>query len=199
MKIKYIVETLAIATIFASSLNLAHAAPISLQGGTVTASYNGEASGMRGADSAYEPGPVSHVTSVSGADMEYISSDFQFIFDLSTDGLLTVFSNADAVETTPGSFTAIFDFGTTLASAITSFTALDLTGVSGTPTFTVLNSHAVALSYSNLAFRDAFGSFTAQIGTDAVAAVPEPGTLGLLLAGLGAFALRRLPTRKRTA
>lgn len=192
MKTKKILETV----VFAAALmaGQAGAAPISLQGSTITGSYNDSAAGMLGLDHFFATEPGSNTTAFAANDLEFLTGDALFAFDFTTGGQLTVYLNDLAVV--PGDYRVVFDFGTTLAGKIGSFALLDTSGIGVQPTLSILNDHTIALDLSNVTWNDAFGSFTAQIGT---AEVPEPGGIGLLLAGTAGLALARTRRRKASA
>lgn len=189
MKTKKTLETLVLAAaLFAGGQ--AGAAPISLQGSTVTGTYNGSADGMLGADQLHQPGSGSNTTAVSAADQEFISADAGFIFDFTTDGQLIVWRN-DPLLPVPGDYRFVFDFGASLAQRIGGLTLLDTGSIVGQPGLAVLGNSSFALDLSNLAWDDGWVNFSLQIDAAAAAAVPEPGALGLLLAGAAGFAVSR--------
>lgn len=195
MKTKKILETV----VFAAALmtGQAGAAPISLQGSTITSSYNGSFDGMLGLEHGFAAEPGSNIVGMDNADpvgVEFLTSDILFGFDFSTGGQLVVYMNDLAVA--PGDYRVVFDFGTTLAQKIGIFAPLDTSGIGVQPILSILNDHSIALDLSNVTWNDAFGSFSAQIGT---ADVPEPGGIGLLLAGATGLALVRTRRRKARA
>lgn len=193
MKIKTILGTLAAGFL---AVGQAHAGPVSLQGTTITASYNGAASGMLGLDHAYQPEAGSNVTMLAPDDVEFITSDYLFMFDFSETGLLTVYNNS--IDPIPaGDYVLRFDFGATLASAITSFSLLDASGISGLPLMTFEDAHTIALDLSDVQWSGQFGMFTVQLDSLAPGTVPEPGAMSLLLVG-AAGALLATRRRKRS-
>ncbi len=188
MKTRFVLETLVLAA--ALTATQAGAAPISLQGSTVTGTYNGSAEGVLGLDHLFAPEPGSNTTAVNpnGYDeLEFLTADTLFGVDFSDGGLLTVYLNAETVV--PGNYRLVFDFGTSLAQGIGGFTLLDTGAIGGLPALSVLNERSVAIDLSAVTWNGAFGSFTAQL--DAAAAVPEPGSIGLALAGLAGLAAAR--------
>lgn len=187
MKTKIILETLVLAAALTASQ--AGAAPISLQGSTITASYNGAPEGMLGLDHGYAAEPGSNTTAFDPTPytgMEFLTGDYLFGIDFTADGQLVVMLNQLAIE--PGDYRLVFDFGSTLGQKIGSFTLLDTSGIGVLPLLSILDDHTIALDLSNVTWNSEFGSFSAQIGT---AQVPEPGGIALLLAGTAGLALAR--------
>ncbi|TFW09559.1 hypothetical protein E4K72_05385 [Oxalobacteraceae bacterium OM1] len=147
MKKTIILETLVLAAVLAASP--AKATPLPLQGAKITATYNGSAAGMLGFDSGYSGGPGSNITGLDPSDIsvEFLTSDFLFGFDFAEDGMLTVYNN----DTIPfGSYSIVFDFGSSLSQAITSFTLADRNAIGGMPALSLINSHAIGLDLSNV-------------------------------------------------
>lgn len=188
MKKTIILETLVLAAALAAPY--ANATPISLQGATITATYNGSAAGMLGLDHDYGSGPGSNVTGLDPFDtsVEFLTSDFLFGFDFDKDGMLTVYSNG-AVPV--GAYSMVFDFGNSLSQAITSFSLDDISAIGGMPALSLVNSHAIGLDLSNVTWSSDFAFFSAKIGTSAVTAAPEPGSIALVLAGVAGVAVTR--------
>ncbi|MCC2958708.1 PEP-CTERM sorting domain-containing protein [Massilia sp. IC2-477] len=188
MKTKIILETLVLAA--ALTATQAGAAPISLQGGTVTATYNGSADGVLGLDHLFQPEPGSNTSAIDPAgypDLEFLTADGLFGFDFTPGGRLDVYLNQPSVEA--GQYRLVFDFGASLAQEIGSFTLLDAGAIGGLPTLSVLSGTSIAIDLSSVTWNDTYAMFSAQIGT--AAAVPEPGSVGLALAGLTGLALAR--------
>ena len=194
---KTIMETLVLAALATGQAYATpiHAAPISLDKATVTATYQGAAGGMLGLDHNFQSEPGSNTSGIRppGSGVEFLSSDYLFGFDFSAEGQLTVYNNAPLPERQAGDpgYTFTFDFGSTLAAPITSFTLLDGSMVSGLPGLSVVNGHSIALDLSSLAWNGDFSSFSAQLGTQDASPgseVPEPATLGLLLLGAAGLA-----------
>lgn len=188
MKTKKILETLVLAAALTASQ--AGAAPISLQGSTISGSYNGASDGMLGLDHLFSAEPGSNVTAIDPSDqggVEFLTGDYLFGIDFSTGGRVSVILNGLAPE--PGEYRLVFDFGSSLAQQIGSFTLLDIDGIAGLPVLSVLDGHTIALDLSALTWNGEFAGFSAQIG--AAAAVPEPGSIGLVLAGVAGLGLAR--------
>lgn len=190
MKIKHILQALALAALAQGS---AHAAPISLQNASITATYNGAADGMLGLDHGFaaEPGSNTSTLDPSGTGVEFFTSDFLFGIDFDASGLLTVIAN---YAVAPGPYSMRFDFGASLAGIpITAFTLAGSSGASGTPGLSIIDSHTIALNLSTVDWSE-FGSLTARIETADAVAVPEPAAPAIVLGGLAALALvRRRP------
>jgi hypothetical protein len=172
----------------ALSIGQAFAGATSLQNATITATYNGLASGMLSFDSDFGSNLLpTNVTKLdaTNSNLEFLTSDFNFGFDFSKSGLLSVYNNQDV---TAGSYSATFDFsGLISGETINGFTLADTSTISGTPLLTVLNDHQVQINLSNVNWgSNGFNSFTAQL---AIAAVPEPVAPAMLIAGLGMLGL----------
>lgn len=189
MKIKKLLGTLAAAFLVAGT---AQAGPASLHDAIITASYNDDSGGMLGLDHLYQPGAGSNVTAISAGDIEFITSDFRFMFDFTEGGGLTIYNNSD--QPIPfGAYAMRFTFGPSLATPITGFALADASAISGMPLLTVEDGNTIALDLSALQWNGPFALFTAQLDSTVV---PEPGGLALLLAGAGAAMLTR---RRRQA
>jgi hypothetical protein len=187
MKTKMILETLALAALVAAGQ--AQAAPISLQGATITATYN--AGNVLGLDQGFQDIAGSNTTALDPTDsgVEFITADYLFAFDFSNSGVLTVYNNGPVPA---GTYSFTFDFNASLAQPVTSFGLLDTSAIGGMPALSVLSNHSIGLDLSNVTWNPDFMPFTTQIGT--AAAVPEPGSAALLLVGVAGFAASR---RKR--
>ena len=190
---KIIMETLVLAALAATQV---HAAPLSLDNASITATYNGTAD-VLGNDSGYLPGPGSNVSGLDPNDsyVEFLSGDALFGFDFTRAGLLSIYANI--VPPLDGSYRFIFDFGSSLAAPIASFTLVDASAVGGMPVLSVLNSHSIGLDLSGLDWNGDFIPLTAQIGSADAADVPEPASAALLLAGVAGLAMSR--RRKHSA
>lgn len=185
MKTKMLLGTLAAMALAAGQ---GQATTLPLQNATITASYQGDSSGMLGVSHLFAPGPGANIDTIDPngfAEPEFITSDFNFIVDFAADGLLTVYNNA---LITPGAYTMRFDFGATLGAALTSYSLVDTAAIGGVPLLTLLNGNSLGLDLSGVTWNSEFSSFSVQL---AAAAVPEPASAALLLAGLSALALAR--------
>ena len=193
-------ETLARAAIAASAITAvtataipAGATVLPLQNATITATYNGVGAAMLGLDDGFSGSPGGNRTALDplGASVEFLSTDFTFGFDFAADGTLSIYNNSGA-PLAPGAYSFRFDFGSTLAAPITAFTLLDGSAVAGVPVFSILDGGtALGLDLGGLTWSGDFLPVTASIGSEQAAAVPEPGSMSILLAGAGAIALAR--------
>lgn len=190
MKTKKILETLVLAALCSGT---AYAAPISLLNASISASYNSAASGMLGIDFLAGDSAVQNVNGiVDGA--EFLTSDFQFGFDFSNAGALTVFANGPVAA---GAYTMRFDFGNSLASAITGFALVDGSAIGGVPNLKVIDGHTIELVLSNVTWSSDFAAMTTQLSTSAATALPEPGSSAIVLAGIAGLALARRSRKPR--
>lgn len=190
MKTKKILETLALAV---CSAGAAIAGPLPLQNASITATYNGSAAGMLGLDSSYAAVPNSNTSTLDPFDInvEFFTSDALFGVDFSTTGALTIIANS----TIPvGAYSMRFDFGTSLAHAISGFTLVDGSAIGGLPGLSILDAHTIQLDLSSVTWNGDFATMTAQIDA---AAVPEPGSTTMVLAGLASLALVRRARKPR--
>ena len=170
----------------------AHGAPVQMQHASITATYNGAASGMLGLDHGFaaEPGSNTSMLDPAGIGVEFFTSDFLFGIDFEASGALTVIAN---YAIAPGPYSMRFDFGSSIASTpITAFRLAGSSGASGTPGLSIIDSHTIALDFSTVNWNE-FGSMTALIETAApmAVAVSEPGAPAMALAGLAALLLSR--------
>jgi hypothetical protein len=159
-----------------------------LQGATITASYN--AGAVLGADHGYAAEAGSGTTALDSAPdaLEFLSGDYLFGFDFTDDGTLTVYAN-DTIA--PGNYRFRFDFGSTLAAPLAAFTLLDASAIGGMPLLTVLDSHTIGLDLSSITWNSSFAAFTTQIALVDATDIPEPGAGALVLTGLMGVALTR--------
>jgi hypothetical protein len=186
MKTITLLETLVLAALAAGP---AHAAPISLEGASITATYNGSA-GVLGLDHDFAAEPGSNTTRLDPSDsgVEFMTGDYLFAFDFTKAGLLNIWINGTPAAN--GDYSFSFDFGNTLGAPITSFTLVDGTAVDGMPGLSVVNGHNIGLDLSRLTWSGDYASISAQVGTSDTD-LPEPASAALLLAGAATLALAR--------
>ncbi|HEX8406007.1 MAG TPA: PEP-CTERM sorting domain-containing protein [Duganella sp.] len=182
------------AACFALAAGAAHAGADPLDHATITASYNGQPGAMLGADHQFADEAGSNVSGLDPAEpgTEFLSADYLLAFDFAPDGRLTIFNNGTLPA---GAYSATFDFGATLAAPIVGFSVLDAGPTSGTPVLSIVNAHTILIDLSGVAWNGDFNALSTMITLQApVAAVPEPATAWMMLAGLagvGMLARRR--------
>lgn len=187
-------ETLARVTIMTAAMGaagIAQATVLPLQNTSITATYNGTAA-MLGFDTGYSGAAGGNTTKLdpTAITAEFLSADAVFAFDFGADGSLAIYNNSGfAVE--PGAYSFRFDFAS-LTTPITAFKLLDASAVGGLPVFSILDGGlALGLDLSGVTWNGDFLPITASIEAAQASAVPEPGTMSVLLAGVGAIALVR--------
>ena len=160
----------------------------SLPAGTpITGQVSGASATLLGLDHGFAAEAGSNTAALAAADLEFLTGDAAVGIDFFSDGHVLVWNNT-GTPGLAGSYSFTFSFAG-LSAPITGFTPLDMAGVAGgTVGLQLVDPHTVSLTLNNVSFTSEFGSFTTQI---AVSAVPEPGSLALLAAGLGVVALRR--------
>ena len=164
----------------------AKASPIPLTDATITATYNGSTSNMLGID-GLTAGVNSNKTRLDAfGGVEFLTADMLFGFDFSDTGALTVMTNGYTVPA--GAYRAVFDFGNTLPLPVTGFSLTGTDSIDGSPTLGIVDSHTISVDFSKVTWNADYASFTAQLDSAAPAAVPEPGSIALVLAGLAGFA-----------
>ena len=180
-------RTLAVAAAAWLAVTTAQAANGLPAGTLITGQASGASTSLLGLDHDFENVAGSNTTALAAADLEFLTGDVAVGIDFFSDGHVQVWNNT-GFSSLAGSYTLTFSFAG-LSAPITGFTVLDMTGVAGgNVSLQLVDPHTVSLTLSNVNFTGEFGSFTTQL---AVSAVPEPGSLALLGAGLGLLALRR--------
>jgi len=155
----------------------------------ITGQVSGASTTLLGLDHGFADVAGSNITAFAASDLEFLTGDAAVGIDFFSDGRIQFWNNSGLARLA-GSYTFSFSLDG-LALPITGFTALDVSEVlGGSLSLQRVDPHTVSLTLNNLDFSGEFGSFTTQL---AVSAVPEPGTLALLAAGLGLLALRRRP------
>ncbi len=155
-------------------------------GSQVTATANGDANALLGADSGYAAVAGGNTTTVSDTDLEFLSADFAIGLDFFSDGRLDVYDNT-GTGLLAGTTVLQFSFAG-LAASLGAFSLGDLSQVAGgSITAQLLDGQTLQLTLTDVQFSSAnFSSFSAQVSS-----VPEPTPLALLAAGLGLMAWRR--------
>jgi hypothetical protein len=165
----------------------------SLPAGTlITGQLSGVTTTLLGLDHDFADEPGTHVAALAAADLEFLSGDAAVGIDFFTDGRVEIWNNSETASL-PGQYQFIFSFAG-LASPLASFQPLDVSGLSGgSLSLQVLDGHTVQLTLTDAQFvATEFGQITARIN---VSAVPEPGSLAMMAAGLGLFAALRRARR----
>jgi hypothetical protein len=171
-----------------------HAAADPLHGAIITASYNGQPGGMLGADHLFADEAGSNVSGLDPIEpgTEFLTSDYLLAFDFAPDGRLTIFNNGALPA---GAYGATFDFGATLAAPIVGFSVFDAGITTGAPVLNIVNGHTISIDLSGVTWNGDFSALTTAITLQGpVAAVPEPATAWMMMAGLagvGMLARRR--------
>ena len=179
---------------FALAAGAAHAAADPLHNAIITASYNGQPGGMLGADHLFADEAGSNVSGLDPIEpgTEFLTGDYLLAFDFTPDGRLTIFNNATLPA---GAYSATFDFGATLAAPIVGFSVLDAGITTGAPVLNIVNGHTISIDLSGVTWNGDFSALTTGITLQGpVAAVPEPATAWMMMAGLagvGMLARRR--------
>jgi len=182
------------AACFALAAGTAHAAANPLHNAIITASYNGQAAGMLGADHLFADEAGSNVSGLDPNEpgAEFLTSDYLLGFDFAPDGRLTIFNNGTLPA---GAYSARFDFGSTLAAPIVGFSVLDAGITTGMPVLSIVNAHTISIDLSGVTWNGDFSALTTAIALQGpVTAVPEPATAWMMMAGLagiGMLARRR--------
>ncbi len=138
---------------------------------------------------------TTHSSALDPADVfvEFFTADALFGFDFAADGHLTIYNNSTV---SPGSYIATFDFGATLSAAIAGFSVTDAGITSGTPVLTIVNDHTISIDLSDVSWNGEFTPLQTSITLQA-AAVPEPSSAALLMAGLLGMGLHARRRRNR--
>lgn len=183
-----------LAVVLSLSAGLALASPTSLQSTTITATYNGLASGMLGFDDSFAGDVGGNVTKLnpddaSGAGIEYLTSDYLFAIDFSQSGVVSIYNNSPVSS---GPYVLNFNFAG-ISDTISGFSLTGLGAASGAPVLSVINSHQIGVDLSNVSWDGSFTPLTAQLAF--TSAVPEPTVPAMLIAGLGVLGLSRRRNR----
>ncbi|TFW15700.1 PEP-CTERM sorting domain-containing protein [Duganella callida] len=108
-----------------------------------------------------------------------------FGFDFAADGRLTIYNNSSIPA---GAYKVSFDFGGTLNADIKSFTVSDAGVTGGAPVLSIVNPHTITLDLSAVEWNGDFNPL--QTSITLAAAVPEPASVTMLMAGLLGLGLR---------
>ncbi len=178
-----------LAVVAAAWLSASAWAATSLPAGTlITGTVSGASTTLLGLDHGFADETGSNITALAAADLEFLTGDAAVGIDFFSDGHIQIWNNT-GLASLAGSYNFTFSFAG-LSQPLASFTTLDMSGVTGgSVSLQFVDPHTVSLTLNNVNFASEFGSFTTQL---AVTAVPEPASLVLFVAGLGAVTLRRM-------
>jgi hypothetical protein len=183
----YASTLLALASLSGPALQTAQAS--GLPAGTLISGLSsGQAQALLGLDSLFADIPGSNITHLAADDLEYLTSDYQVGIDFLSNGELNLYNNGGSAELA-GSYKLNFSFAG-LTQDISGLSISDQSNLlSGDIAPAWVSKNQIAISFSNLVFKDSYQSITLQIST--AAAVPEPASWALLTAGLGLMLLAR--------
>ncbi|NRF66973.1 Ig-like domain-containing protein [Aquincola sp. S2] len=169
---------LAAAALLGASLPLA-AAPVPL-GTLVTARQDGQAS-LLGLDTGFQPGAGSNVVTLTDSDLELLSADFTLAIDLFSSGLVQLYDNGGTGWS--GSTELTLSFAGLLAPLGSVSVDHSMLAAGSIDATLIDGGHALKLKLTDVQLRDGFGPLNLQLNS-----VPEPATIALIAAALGAAA-----------
>lgn len=178
------------AAAFGGATGPAVAAPVPA-GTVVTALRDGQPS-MLGLDTGFADVAGSNVVTLTDTDLELLSADFVIAVDLFSSGLVQLYDNGGSGWA--GTTELILAFAGLLAplGSVSVDHSMLATGSIGA---TLLDGgHTLKLTFSDVQLRDGFGPLNLQLNS-----VPEPATIALIAAALGAAAGSGLRRRSLAA